>query len=323
MSDNSAVLERFEKIRKRRIAKANKPESLFTKSPLANALVIIFCLSDFITLYTLWNILLIESPLMLFFIVIAFVIGLDVTMSIAGNVIKQCRQGLRPLKDSVMIVTCCVLAFLGVYVCYFILRLSMTGLTFGAVDAASSLIDMTPAAGTADASDSTIPIMAAAASYSLAFLPFVTSAASLAVSAAVSDPLGEKLAELRKLRAEIESHIALVNCELTESEDTETHIQRLYEREYRLFNTFNDHIDSTAYSLKLKVRNIIMKKLGRSDADIITDMTEDCRRLSESRSGHTQRDNGDDNTAANKADTDDNVPAVFDRDISFGTELTA
>ena len=268
-------IDRYEKNRKRHLNQLNSPESLFSRSWIANLLLIVFCVSDFVTVYDVWNRLLVESRTMLILIVIAFVIALDVTMSIAGNVLKQHHQGLRPKKDTYFIVASCVGSFAVVYIFYLLLRIGMKDMLFGDIGTSSTLVDMSSQAAQQTES-STNDLIAWFATLALAVSPLATSLASFGVSYAVSNPLEEKIHDISNVKCEIEADIATIRCCIAQaSGKADDYIRTLYNREENLYNAFIREIDSTALSLDTAVSTIIMEKLGENSADSITDMTDD------------------------------------------------
>jgi len=299
MSNNS-MLESMTTDRKRRISVSAKPDSIFSRSLLVNILLAVFCLTDFVTLYTVWNHLLTESPLALIFIVTAFVVGLDVSMSIAGNVIKQCTVKLRRMRDTVPIVICCVLAFVIACASYMGLRITMTEQTFGNTGSQTVLEDVSGSDESDDSEKSGVSAAGIAASYGLALLPIVTSLMSIAASYAISNPIKEKLSDLKKQRADLQKQIASVNALITEAGDVDKHIQGLYEREKSLHQALTESIEMTVLRLRVTVRRLIMEKLGASDPDMINDMADDIAELmaasqSSSKPGNTGTDSADDN----------------------------
>ena len=267
----------YEKKRKRHLKMLNKPESLFSRSMIANLLLIVFCVADFVTVYDVWNLLLVQSRLMLILIVIAFVIALDVTMSIAGNVLKQYHQGLRKKKDTYLIVAACVGSFAVVYVFYLLLRIAMKDMVFADIGTTSNLVDMTNQSAETTESEAN-NLVSWFATLALAVSPLATSLASFGVTYAVSNPIEEKIYDLTKVQYEIESDISSIRCIIAQSGDVDTYVKNLYNREENLYTAFINSIDSTAQALEINVDTIIMEKLGEQSADSITDMTNDGKR---------------------------------------------
>ena len=112
------------KMRRSILKSVAKPESLLSRSILVNVIVLVFCACDAVTLYNLFNLLFTDNPCMLILTVTGFTICLDVTVSIAGNVLKGYKQGLRTKGDMSISMVFCSFAFIVSFILYFILRIA-------------------------------------------------------------------------------------------------------------------------------------------------------------------------------------------------------
>lgn len=249
------------------IRRLHPPQRLFSRSWLANGLTIAFVIVDFSTLYTMWNLYLLESPWMLCLLAGGFAAILDVPMAIAGNAFKQYRQGLRPRSDAWLILILSVLAFAVVFALAFCFRLETRELLPGSSQT-GGLISLTGAMTEAvPAQEDRAQLYAA---LSLGFLPMATSLSAFAVTFMVSDPRQERLLLLRTRRADLQKQIAALERALEETAD----LQQLEAAEEQRFRAFLAVIDAQVGSLKQQARLLLMQRL-RNPEDILA-VTKGC-----------------------------------------------
>lgn len=254
----------------------NKPESLFSRSKLANIIILAFCAADAFTLYTVFNQILSENPVMLVLILTGFVLCLDVTMGVAGNVLKQCQQGLRSKKETGIIVTICVCSFLIAFGLFFGLRIA-TRDSLGSNDTINDAVAKAVEAFTDTDNLDMENIIKWFAAFALGLIPLATSLASLGVSLTVSNPIKERLIDCEKAKIKLQSYIASVEQVLSETEDPEAYKERMMSREDEVYTAFKDEVDKSATTLKLKVRTMLMEKLDNPDQ--ITSLTDSSKEV--------------------------------------------
>lgn len=245
--------------RKRRIRRLHPPQRLFSRSFLANGLTLAFVIVDFSTLYTMWNLYLLESPWLLVLLAGGFAAILDVPMAVAGNACKQARQGLRPRTDAQIILWLSVLAFLVVFLLAFCFRLQTRELLSGSSQSGglSSLVG-TAAPVIARAEEDPAELYAA---LSLGCLPLATSLSAFAVTFMVSDPRQERLLLLRIQRADLQEQIGHLEQILAEMPDFDA----MKQQEQMRYDAFLAVIDAQAHGLKEQARVLLARRLRNPD----------------------------------------------------------
>lgn len=266
-----------ERQRRRRIRKLHPPEALFSRSVTANFLTLVFVAVDFATLYTMWNLYLLESPLVLYLLAGGFACILDVPMAIAGNAFKQYKQGLRPKGEAWLILILSVLAFLVVFLLSFGFRIETRELAFGA-DLSGGLVSMT-GSGTVQTQSGSGDLAQLFAALAMAFLPMATSLSAFAVTFMVSNPMEDRLLLLQTQRAALQAQIARLEGAMAQTEELEAFFARQEAEEDQRYEAFLAAIDRQALVLKQKARLLLMETL--SDPDAISTLTESAHNLQE------------------------------------------
>ena len=234
---------------------------------------------------------------MLVLILTGFVLCLDVTMGVAGNVLKQCQQGLRSKKETGIIVTICVCSFLIAFGLFFGLRIATRGI-LGDSSAVEDAVANAEGAVTDTDNLNMENIIKWFAAFAFGLIPLATSLASLGVSLTVSNPILDRLNDCEKAKIKLQSYIASVEQVLSETEDPEAYKERMMSREDEVYTAFKDEVDKSATTLKLKVRTILMEKLDNPDQ--ITSLT------GSSKAVLTSNDNSADTTESPKIHTTSN-----------------
>lgn len=302
MTNNILKIKSHEK-KRLSILKSVNNESLFTRSPLANLIILACCGTDAVTIYTVLNYSLSENPLMLCLALLGFVIALDISMGVAGNCIMQSRQKLRSRKEATVIVSLCICCFLISFGLFSSMRISTRAMLKESSNVEDSVADETekPAGETegfvieaeeVDESDNSSNLVTA---ITLAILPLATSLISLAASLMASTPIQDKLYDLSKARIKLQSLITAVDEVLAETEDADEYTKKMTAMDDELYQSYLDEVDKSATTLKLKVRTILMEKLDNPDQ--ITSLTESSKAVL------TSNDNSADTTESPKIHT--------------------
>lgn len=307
--NNILKIKSHEKKRLSILKSVNKAESLFTRSPLANLIILACCGADGATIYTVLNYSLSSHPITHCLALLGFVIALDISMGVAGNCIKQAKEKLRSRKETTVIVTICICCFLISFGLFSSMRIS----TRAMLKESSNLEETTqtaageteepasktegPASETeeVDESDNSSNLVTAIA---LALLPIATSFISLVVSLVVSTPIQDKLYDLSKARIKLQSLITAVDEVLAETEDADEYTKKMTAMDDELYQSFLAEIDKSSTTLKLKVRTLLMEKLDNPDQ--ITSLTESSKAVL------TSNDNSADTTESPKIHTTSN-----------------
>ena len=278
--NNILKIKSHEKKRLSILKSVNKAESLFTRSPLANLIILACCGTDGATIYTVLNYSLSSHPITHCLALLGFVIALDISMGVAGNCIKQAKEKLRSRKETTVIVTICICCFLISFGLFSSMRISTRAMLKESSNVEDSVADETekPAGETegfvieaeeVDESDNSSNLVTA---ITLAILPLATSLISLAASLMASKPIQDKLYDLSKARIKLQSLITAVDEVLAETEDADEYTKKMTAMDDELYQSFLAEIDKSSTTLKLKVRALLMEKLGNPDS--ITSLTE-------------------------------------------------
>ncbi len=284
MTNNILKIKSHEK-KRLSILKSVNNESLFTRSPLANLIILACCGTDAVTIYTVLNYSLSENPLMLCLALLGFVIALDISMGVAGNCIKQAKEKLRSRKEATVIVSLCICCFLISFGLFSSMRISTRAMLKESSNVEDSVADETekPAGETegfvikaeeVDESDNSSNLVTA---ITLAILPLATSLISLAASLMASTPIEDTLYDLSKARIKLQSLITAVDEVLAETEDADEYTKKMTAMDDELYQSYLDEIDKSATTLKLRVRTLLMEKLGSPDQ--ITSLTDSSKEV--------------------------------------------
>lgn len=246
--------------------------TLFTQSRLYNTLLIMLCLNDFIMSYSLWDKLYGNSWWGSLCISLGFVIMLDISVSVAGNVVKEFTCGLRSRKNTFLITAMLLLAFLAVYSVYLGLRLSMSNELF---DTATDGTLTDKMSGNDAAHEFSDGVKRFASLYQ-AVSPLGTSIAAFGISFALSDPVSERIADCERIKVLLEERIAEIDKAL-EGADKDggygAYREEVQRRDDEFYDAFLKTIDKTSDMLKVRARETLCVKSANADA--LTYLTDD------------------------------------------------
>lgn len=243
-----------ERDRRRLLRRRYPAQRLFSRNPVANGLTLGLVAVDFVTLYTMWNLYLLESPWTLCLLAGGFACILDVPMAMAGCAFKQYRQGLRPRADAWLILIVSSLAFLVVFVLSFCFRLVIRDLTFGA-GSAGGLVSMMGTAQPLPQQDRGQLF----AALTLASLPLATSLSAFSVTFMVSDPRQERMMLLQSQRVTLQTWITALEGELAQLGDPDDVFAADLAAENARCQAFRDRTDAQARVLKEQARLELLK----------------------------------------------------------------
>lgn len=279
--NNILKIKSHEKKRLSILKSVNKAESLFTRSPLANLIILACCGTDGATIYTVLNYSLSSHPITHCLALLGFVIALDISMGVAGNCIKQAKEKLRSRKETTVIVTICICCFLISFGLFSSMRISTRAMLKGSSNleettqtAAGETEGFVIEAEEVDESDNSSNLVTA---ITLAILPLATSLISLAASLMASTPIQDKLYDLSKARIKLQSLITAVDEVLAETEDADEYTKKMTAMDDELYQSYLDEIDKSATTLKLRVRTLLMEKLDNPDQ--ITSLTDSSKEV--------------------------------------------
>ncbi len=257
-------MKNTQKERIRNMKLMHKGDSIYCSPIFSFIAVIAFVAIDLTCLYTVWNTVGTENPLMIIMIAVGCAICLDVPLAIAAQALKAYHQGLMSLKSTLLIFIPSVVAFLVTFVFSVAFRVVTRDISFD-VAAGSTLVNNSADAAEAINASENSPIVWWAALYS-GIIPFATSLSSFVISYYSFDPLLIRIKN--KTKAQIVNQHAVADRErmLAEAE-TEEEFNRYrvaYEKD-----RYSSHLGSIgAYEAYLnqlaasKVRN----KMGSPEA---------------------------------------------------------
>lgn len=238
------MTDRLDRTRRHLLRRRYPPQRLFSRNPVANCLTAGMVAVDFVTLYTMWNLYLLESPWVLCLLAGGFACILDVPMAMAGSAFKQYRQGLRPREDAWLILILSVLAFGVVFCLSFCFRLQIRDLLF-TTGTSGGLVSMT--AAPAEIRPDPGRLFAA---LTLAALPLATSLSAFSVTFMVADPRQERILLLQTQRVILEGELAALEGRLAVLGEPSVDL----ERENALHRAYEAEIDAQVRVLKEQAR---------------------------------------------------------------------
>lgn len=237
-------------------------------------LLIGFVILDFFSLYALWNILVQASPMVLYTIVIAVALILNVPLAVAGNVVAEYSAKLRPKKQMVTILTAAIAVFLVFFAANFGLRIAYRQATFADLYDEYAVTDNSGVGSMEETSVGVDPdAVGMAAAIVLGLCPFGTSLASFLCSYVLSDPIGERLHAHETHRTRLDARIDHLHQALEEIGDVEAFKQHMLDSEKGRYEAFLASVDRKTGEIMQTAFTELEKKV--SDPDKLTRITAD------------------------------------------------
>lgn len=220
----------------------NKPEAIYARSVASAIAVLIFVAIDMVCLYSVWNKVITENPVMLIMRCLGCAIGLDVPLSIGAMALKYNDQGLKSRRFTNIIFYSSLVAFALTFICFFVFLFSEKELAFdiGSNDNISFDAGETTEATLTDKT----PIIIAAIFGGI--LPLITSISSFVISYFGFDPLRIRIANKERALIKIQESITALEKVLAEAppENIFADEKRAYEDErYSLHKSYIDAIE--------------------------------------------------------------------------------
>lgn len=260
--------------------RVNKPLSfyeLIIVTYIANGL---FVLTDFVCLYSVWNIVQTESAWMVRLIALGCAVCLDVPMAITGLVMKRYSQGFVKKSTVCIIAAASIATFLITFAFSLWFRLETRELTF---DIGGSGFMVNALSNTAEDHSGNKAVVVAALFNGV--VPLCTSITSFVMTYFASNPLKEKQLKLKKERIAIESRLADITKILAEAECVQEYKAFLLAREEDLFHQFCSECRVVGEIRKQATGLAIVERL--TDPDDITRVTES-RKVQKECSGYSE-----------------------------------
>lgn len=257
----------------------NKSDSIYASSLVANIATILFVLTDFICLYTVWNTVQTESSLMIALIAIGCAVCLDVPLAIAGNALKSHHQKIKDKSSTMIVLVLAVATFLITFIFAFWFRVETKDLTFD-ISSGSTLTNTLAETTAEETNDSNAVIVAALFN---AIVPLCTSIASFVISYFAANPLGMKIARLDKAIITLDSNLAEIEQVCQEGEGIQNYKQYLLAREEDMYQQFCESSEAQGVVRKQAVRFVIMEMLGTpDDITVLTESGDEVNKKAES-----------------------------------------
>ncbi len=263
-------MKNIQKERIRNLKLMHKADSIYQSPMFSFIAVIAFVAIDLTCLYTVWNTVATENPLMIIMIAVGCAICLDVPLAIAAQALKAYHKGAMSLKATLLIFIPSVIAFLVTFAFSVAFRIVTKDISFD-VSAGSMLVDTSAdAANSINASEDS-PIVWWAALFT-AIIPFATSLSSFVISYYSFDPILIRI--MNKTKAQIANqHEIAERKRMLEEAETEEEFCRLraaYEKD-RYFAHLG-MIDSYESYLNHLAAAAVRNRLGTPEA--VTEATE-------------------------------------------------
>lgn len=265
-----------EKRRIKLVDKINKPESVYASEMLGNVLTLLFVGIDLACLYSVWNGVQTENPIMIILIAIGCAVCLDVPLAIAAHAFAAYKQGISNKSKAYTILIISVVLFVIAFVFTLVFRVINKDV-FDTSSASGLVNTMNSNADIVEQGESDTPKIMIAALFT-GVLPLLTSLASFVVNYFSARPLDKKIAQLKKSKITYESIIAEYEAILEESETAEEHCSELMARKKDIFEAEKQKVYTESEIAKQNVRLEIMKKIQASP-EAITQITEESKKL--------------------------------------------
>lgn len=265
-----------EKRRIKLVDKINKPESVYASEMLGNVLTLLFVGIDLACLYSVWNGVQTENPIMIILIATGCAVCLDVPLAIAAHAFAAYKQGVSNKSKAYTILIISVVLFVIAFVFTLVFRVINKDV-FDTSSASGLVNTMNSNADVVEQGESDTQKIMIAALFT-GVLPLLTSLASFVVNYFSAKPLDKKIAQLKKSKITCESIVAEYEAIFEESETAEEHCSELMAREKDIFKAEKQKVYTESEIAKQNVRLEIMKKIQASP-EAITQITEESKKL--------------------------------------------
>lgn len=262
--------------RSKLIDRINKPDSVYASEMLGNVLTLLFVGIDLACLYSVWNGVQTENPIMIILIAIGCAVCLDVPLAIAAHAFAAYKQGVSNKSKAYTILIISIVLFVIAFSFTLVFRVINKDV-FDTSSASGLVNTMNSNADIVEQGESDTPKIMIAALFT-GILPLLTSLASFIVNYFSARPLDKKIANLKKDKIAYETIIAEYEAVLEESEKADEHCQELMARENDIFEAERQKLYTESGIAKQNVRVEIMKKIQASP-EAITQITEESKKL--------------------------------------------
>ncbi len=256
--------------RSKLIDKINKPESIYASEIFGNILTVLFVGIDLACLYSVWNGIQTENPIMIILIAVGCAVCLDVPLAIAAHALAAYKQGISNKGKAYTILTISIVLFVIAFVFALVFRVINKDM-FNTSSASGLVNTMNPNTAAIEPEESDSSKIMIAALFT-GVLPLLTSLASFVVNYFSARPLYKKIANLKKDKIAYETIIAEYEAVLEESEKADEHCSELMAREQDVFEAEKQKLYTESGIAKQEVRLDIMKKINASP-EAITQIT--------------------------------------------------
>lgn len=260
--------------RAKRTKRIYTPDNPYARKVTNAIAILLFVAIDFATLFTVWNLVMLENPFYIICICAGCAVALDVPLAIGANALKKYHHGFMKKNEAMISMLLSVIVFAIAFAFSLGFRLVTKDLSFD-VGTSSTLISTI--GETANNSEGNASIWFAALFNGI--LPLLTSLSSFVISYFSTDPVNDKLRTLETERITLQANLIEADTALAQGDDAITHCNGLLARERDLYTEFIEKLNAENQTLKQLARIVLMEKLGGSND--ITALTESGERIYE------------------------------------------
>lgn len=257
--------------RSKLIDKINKPDSIYASEMLGNILIILFVGIDLACLYSVWNGIQTENPIMIILIAVGCAVCLDVPLAIASHALAAYKQGVSNKGKAYTILIISIVLFVIAFAFTLVFRVINKD-TFDTSSASGLVNTMNSNITTVVEPEKDYSSKIMIAALFTGVLPLFTSLASFVVNYFSARPLDKKIANLKKDIVAYETIITEYEAVLEESEKADEHCSKLMAREKDVFEAEKQKLYTESEIAKQQVRLDIMQKIN-ANPDAITQIT--------------------------------------------------
>lgn len=248
--------------RRNRQSKLNAPDIVYARKWFGYLCTLAFIAIDSVCLYSSWDTVQTQNPIMIYMITVGCSIVLDFPLALAGYKFKNYKQGLESRESTMLTLILSITTFTIALVFNFIFRVITRDLVF---DTGSASMMTNAVADTVQTNDSSSKTILFAAIFN-GVIPLCTSIASFVITFVTTDSLHERIYKLQNSKIAAEANRLDLEVLIKEAEDVKQHMEFLKARENDMYFSFTDEVNKQATVLKQLARLIIMEKLATPDA---------------------------------------------------------
>lgn len=263
--------------RRKWIRKIYAPERVFTRSHIANIILLCFIVFDTISMKYMWNAYLHENKILLWVLCIGIAFCLDLPMSIAASMKKKAKHGItNDQKQANVLLALSLAAFVGLVLLSTWFRLEIAEDLYQKNNASGMTIMTSTETSVPEenVSDRRACLLAA---LNMAILPAFTSILCYVLTDAVTDPKKDAIVALKLQKVLLEQELLSLHGAIAEIGDLNMFNAEKHAEEDAAHQAFLLMVDAEAASMKALVRTQLMEATATPDA--ITTLTDSAEHI--------------------------------------------